>query len=137
MQSKTHYKGTPIGRKVEKVRNLMGLTQQQIADELGISKQSYSKLEQKDLIEPERLNQIAKVLGVTVEGLNNLNEDNVLICNQYISDTATFTNSQVAVQMSEFTVNNPIDKIVELYERLLKNERETVEQLLSQIKEKQ
>lgn len=134
METTSKHIKTPIGRAVEKVRNLKGKTQQEIADELGISKQAYSKLEQSDSIESERLSQIAKVFGVTVEGLKNFTEEGVFICTQNNHDSVSFTNSQVAAYQSGFTINNPPPKeMFEYFEKIIQLEREQLEILKNKL----
>jgi transcriptional regulator with XRE-family HTH domain len=118
-------KGTHIGRKIEKVRKLRGFTQDQLGNKLGgISKQSVSKLESSQQLDDEKLGEICEVLGVTVEGLKNFEEETVLY------NTANFYEGSHSVNTNISTViNNPIDKIIELYENLLKSEKEKVELL--------
>ena len=68
-------KNNHIGRKISRIRELRGMKQETLAMELGISQQSVSNLEQSETIEEERLEQIAKVLGVTKEGIENFSEE--------------------------------------------------------------
>jgi transcriptional regulator with XRE-family HTH domain len=111
-----------IGRKIERVRKLRGLTQEEVATGLGITKQAVSKIEQSESIEDERLNQIAVVLGVTLEGLKAFKDESVLYTANFY-DGSSVTNS--SINTHECTqINNPVDKIIELYERLLTIERE-------------
>ena len=120
----------PIGRKIEKIRKLRGLTQDDLGNGLGISKQAVSKLEQSESIESERLIQIAEVLGVTKEGLENFNEDAVFYLTTNFNENCGVS-SQVINNNVENFINNPVEKIIELYESLLKSEREKVEILQS------
>jgi transcriptional regulator with XRE-family HTH domain len=133
METKSQYKKFPIGRAVEKVRVLKGNTQQEIADALGISKQAYSKIEQSESIEPERLGQIAKLFGVTVDGLKNFTEESIFVCTQNIHDTATFTNSQVAAYQSGFTINNAPKEMFDYFEKIIQLEREQLEILKNKL----
>jgi transcriptional regulator with XRE-family HTH domain len=123
---------TFLGRKVERVRKLRGMTQEEVAIGLGISKQAFSKLEQSESIEEERLTQIASFLGVTLEGLKRLNEETVL--NNTVNFYNAVNNSPVNnCYEATNNINNPVEKIIELYESLLKSEREKVEILLKKI----
>jgi transcriptional regulator with XRE-family HTH domain len=122
-----------IGKKIERVRKLRGLTQEHIGNGLGISKQAVSKIEQSETIEEERLKQIANVLGVTIEGLKGYKEDSVLYYTANFYEGSSINNS--SVNTNEFIINNPIEKIIELYESLLKSEREKVEILLNKTKQ--
>ena len=120
----------PIGRKIEKVRKLRGLTQDDLGHGLGITKQAVSKLEQSDVIENDRLFQIAEVLGVTKEGLENFNEDAVFYLTTNFNENCGVTSQVINNNVENFS-NNPVEKIIELYESLLKSEREKVEILLN------
>ena len=131
METAPIYKKLIIGRKVEKIRNLRGFSQEDLANGLGITKQAVSKLEQSEEIDETRLGQIAQVLGVTVEGLKGFKEDFVYINTNNFYDTTTFTNSAISANIENSVINNPIEKIIELYESLLKSEREKVEILLN------
>jgi len=120
-----------IGRKIERVRKLRGLTQEDVGTGLGITKQAVSKLEQSESIEEERLEQIATVLGVTLEGLKRFNDENVLSNSHNFYDSSSVTHSSINNGYEFTIINNPVEKIIELYESLLKVEREKVEILRS------
>lgn len=102
-----------IGKKIERVRTLRGMSQSQLGDKLGgISKQAVSKMEQSENIEEERINEVAVALGVTPEGLRKFNEEAVLYC------TANFYEGSHSVNTNINTIiNEPVDKIIEVYER--------------------
>jgi transcriptional regulator with XRE-family HTH domain len=109
-----------IGRKISKIRELRGMKQETLATELGISQQAISKIEQSAEVEEDALIKIAKVLGVTVEGLKHFTED------------AVFNNINNFHDNSIQNNFNPIEKVIELYERLLQSEREKIELLKNQ-----
>ncbi len=109
-----------IGRKISRIRELRGMKQETLAQELGISQQAVSKLEQSEQVEDEKLEFVAKALGVSAEAIRNFNEEAAIYNIQNNSDTAS-NNSIVNYQF------NPIEKIIELYDALLKSEREKVE----------
>ena len=113
-----------IGRKISRIRELHGMKQEALAQELGISQQAISKLEQSDKIEEEVLDKIAKALGVTAEGLKHFTEDSVFNNINNFHDNSIQNNF------------NPIEKVIQLYdekiallERLLASEREKIELL--------
>lgn len=118
-----------IGQKVERIRMFRGIKQEYLASRLGISQPQVSKIEQQEEIEEELLKQIADILGVTPEAIKNFDDEKITynINNYYdihdieIKDNAS--NNFVAQQF------NPIEKITELYERLLTSEREKIELL--------
>ncbi len=121
-----------IGQKVERIRTFRGFKQEYLASKLGVSQQTVSKIEQQEEIEEDLLKQIAEALGVTPEVIRNFDEDKITyhINNVYdvhdfeIKDNGNFIAQQV----------NPIEKIAELYERLLQSEREKLELLKNQLK---
>jgi transcriptional regulator with XRE-family HTH domain len=129
METVTFNKSLHIGKKIERVRKLRGLTQDEVGAGLGISKQAVSKLEQSESIDEERLDQIAKVLGVTKDGLVNFNEEKIFNISTNFNEGCSVTTNSIYTFVEN--VNNPIEKIIELYEGLLKSEREKVEILLS------
>lgn len=51
------------------------MKQETLADELIVSQQSVSHLEQSETIEDEKLERVAKVLGVTKEAIENFSEE--------------------------------------------------------------
>lgn len=122
-----------IGRNIERVRKLRGFTQEFVSKSLNISKQAVSLIEQSEQIEEDRLKEIATVLGVTLEGLKGFKEEGIFYHTNNFYESATFNNS--SANTHNFTVENPLEKIIELYESLLKSEREKVEILLKKIKE--
>src|ERR1700743_1032338 len=104
-----------IGRKISNLRELRGIKQETLAAELGISQQAVSKIEQSAEVEDDALEKIAKVLGVTVEGLKHFTEDSV------------FNNINNFHDQSIQNNFNPMEKVIELYERLLASEKEKIE----------
>ncbi|MBB6274375.1 transcriptional regulator with XRE-family HTH domain [Pedobacter cryoconitis] len=108
-----------IGRKISRIREIRGIKQDHLAIELGISQQTISKIEQSETVEEETLGKIAKVLGVTPQAIKNFSEDAII---NYFHDQSSF-NFQCTF--------NPLDKVMELYERLLQAEREKNELLKS------
>lgn len=121
-----------LGRKVSRMRELLGVKQETLATELGITQQAVSKLEQSEKIDDDRLEQVAKILGVNVDVIKNFNEDKMhsSICNTFNNyDSASQSFQEGAIQNNI----NPIEKILELsdknaalYERLLQSERDKV-----------
>lgn len=116
-----------LGRKVGRMRELLGIKQETLAAELGISQQAVSKLEQSEKIDDEKLEQVAKVLGVKSDAIRNFSEEAAFnIINNTFHD---FHDNAHASALNYQCTFNPFDKIVELYEALLKSEREKVAML--------
>ena len=101
-----------LGKKIERVRRLRGMTQTELGQLLGITKQAVSKMEQTEKIDDERLEKIASALGVTTDGLKEYNEETVL----YNTNNQTFNNF-------------PIEQTIELFEKLLEKQKEQFESL--------
>ena len=119
----TATKTSHIGRKISRIRELRGMKQEALAVELGISQQSVSSLEQSEHIEDEKLEKVAKVLGVSKEAIKNFSEDNIL---NIISNTFNSNDTSTLNAINLQPTFNPVDKVVELYERLLEAEKEKV-----------
>ena len=115
-----------IGRKISRIRELRGMKQEALAAELGISQQAVSKIEQSADVEDEALEKIAKILGVTPEAVKNFSEEAVFNYFNSFSDNSINQGPIGAHNTCNF---NPLDKVVELYERLLQSEREKMELL--------
>ena len=100
------------GKNVKRIRELLGVKQDALAADLGLTQQAISQLEQKEIIDGPVLDKIAKTLGVTTEAIKNYNEESTIsiIANTY------HDNSSILGQYHF----NPLEKIVELYDALLK-----------------
>ena len=126
----TATKPNHIGRKISRIRELRGMKQEALAMELGISQQSVSLIEQSETIEDEKLEQVAKVLGVSVEGIKNFSDEAIL---NIIGNTYHVDNSSAINYGCTF---NPLDKIIEqsdkieeLYKKLLQAEKDKISYL--------
>lgn len=127
MESSEYTNMLHVGRKIERVRRLRGMTQSDLGGILGITKQAVSKLEQTEQVDDERLKEVAEALGVTEEGLKKYNEETVLYNTINFYENCGVTTSAVS---NNHTFNNfPIEKTVELFEKLLEKEREKFEKV--------
>ncbi len=121
-----------IGRKISRIRELRDMKQEALAQALGTNQQAISAIENSETIDEEKLIEVAKALGVTAEAIKNFSEENMI---NYFN---TFNDSQG--NFGNFGNNsctfNPLDKVVELYERLVQAEKEKVEFLEKLLKEK-
>ena len=120
------------GRNIKRFREMLGLKQEGLANELGEdwNQKKVSLLEQKEVIDDVLLEQVAKVLKVPKEAIRNFDEDMAvnIISNTFNNnshDSSSFYSSALNYQPTF----NPIDKIVELYEALVKSEKEKNELL--------
>ena len=114
-----------IGRNINRIRELKGMKQEALALAIGVSQQTISNLEASETIEEEKLLEIAKALEVSVEAIKNFSEENVInyfnTFNEAVSNPNFINNSTCTF--------NPLDKVVELYERLIQAEKEKNEYL--------
>lgn len=113
-----------VGRNLQKIRVYLGMKQEALAADLGVSQQEISKIEKQEEIEGELLTQIATVLGVSAEVIKDFDVERAIYNINNIRDN-TFEQGSTSIAQ-QF---NPLDKIVELYERLLQSEREKIELL--------
>jgi len=123
METPTKSNKVHIGRKISRIREIRGIKQDFLAIELGVSQQTISKIEQSEEVEDAMLEKIAGVLGVSAEAIKNFSEEVLIFHIQNMHDNAS------AYQYNYQCHYNPLDKVVELYERLLQSEREKVELL--------
>jgi len=114
------------GRNVKRLREILGMKQDTLALELGLSQQAVSQLEQKEALDKELLEKISAVLKIPVEAIKNFDEEKAI---NIISNTF---NDQ-AINMNYQCNFNPLEKFMEqveknekLYEALLQSEREKV-----------
>jgi len=90
-----------------------------------------SLLEAKEEIEPAVLEQVAKALRVPSEAIKNFDEEKAV---QIISNT--FNDSSVLNGINYYPTFNAVDKVVELYERMLKEKDEMIDKLQKMSSEK-
>ncbi|WP_394773930.1 helix-turn-helix transcriptional regulator [Flavobacterium sp.] len=121
----TAIKSKHIGRNISRMRELKDMKQDALAYALGVSQQTISAIENSETVEEQRLIEIAKALGVSVEAIKNFSEEAVLniIGNTY------HDNGIVNAGLNYNCNFNPLDKVIELYERLVQVEKDKVEYL--------
>ncbi|MFH7004240.1 helix-turn-helix domain-containing protein [Flavobacterium bizetiae] len=121
-----------MGRKISRIRELKDMKQEALAQAMGTNQQTVSILENSEDIDDEKLAEVAKALGVTVEAIKNFSDEGVI--NYFNTFNEAVANNNFGRQD---TINfNPIDKVVELYERLVQAEKDKVEYLEKLLKGK-
>lgn len=130
----TVIKPNHIGRKISRIRELRDMKQEALAQALGTNQQAISAMENSETVDEERLAEVAKALGVSVEGIKNFSEEAIfnIIGNTINNHDNASMNSNIQYQPTF----NPLDKVVELYERLVQVEKDKVEYLEKLFKEK-
>jgi len=103
---------------------MLGIKQEALALSLGEdwNQKKVSLLEAKEVIEDKLLEEVAKELKVPVEAIRNFDEQAAV---NIINNTITNHDNATGHVNYDCTFN-PIDKIVELYEEVLKVEREKI-----------
>ena len=122
-----------IGRKISRIRELRGLKQEALAIELGVSQQTVSNIEKSESIEAALLTQVAEILGVTPEAIENFSEEAVFNIINNFNDNSSNNGAWSSNPSFNF---NPLDKLLEaheenknLYERLLEAEKAKLDYL--------
>lgn len=132
------------GRNIRRTREDKGIGQTQLAELVHLSQPTVSRYEMAKSIDDDMLSRFARALDVPVEYLKTLEENAQTII---FENNNTVTNSDHAVssigdhneaEESNFKsapVINPLDKVSELYERLLDKEKEKVAALEKRVRE--
>ncbi|MEN5197396.1 helix-turn-helix transcriptional regulator [Sphingobacterium sp. PCS056] len=125
-------KENKIGPKISRLRELRGMKQEALATALGVSQQTISNIERSESIEADLLAQVAEILGVTPDAIENFSEEAVF---NYFNSFHDNSGAGAYSTNSTFSCN-PVDKLIEvyeenkkLYERLLEAEKSKVEYL--------
>ena len=113
-----------VGEKIRKIRELKGIKQDTMAEALGITQTSYSKIERNETeLSLTRLTQIAKELGVKEEDILSFDP------------TAVFNNSVVHSYSNFGTFYNHglAEEERKLFEKLIEAKNKEIEALYKQI----
>jgi len=117
------------GRNIKRFREMLGIKQEALALELGDdwNQKKISLLEQKETVETDILAQVAKILKVPTEAIENFDEEQAVnIISNTVNNNDNATGNSLYSYQPTF---NPIDKMVELYERMLEQQKEMIEKL--------
>lgn len=123
------------GRNIKRFREMLGIKQDALAYELGEdwNQKKISLLEQKESVEKDILEQVAKILKVPTEAIENFDEDSVV---NIVTNTVNNNDNASGNSLNYYPTFNPIDKVVELYdekialyERMLKEKDEMMARL--------
>lgn len=126
-----------MGRKISRIRELKDMKQEALAQAMGTNQQTVSILENSEDIDDEKLKEVAKALGISVEAIKNFSDEGVI---NYFNSFNNFNDNSSLNSQCTF---NPLDKLMEsvdenkkLYERLLKSEQDKIEYLEKLLKAK-
>lgn len=122
-----------VGRNLQRIRVYLGMKQEALAADLGVNQQVISKIEKQEEIEEGFLKKIAEVLGISEEIIKDFDvEKTIFNINHHNYKDANI--SEGATTYAIVQQINPLEKIVELYERLLKSEQDKIELLKKYMK---
>ncbi|MFZ0597568.1 MAG: helix-turn-helix transcriptional regulator [Flavobacterium sp.] len=117
-----------IGRKISRIRELRDMKQEALAYEMGISQQTISAIENSETVDDEKLAEVAKALGVSVEAIKNFSDEAAI---NYFNTLYDHSNNGSQGAFANNCAFNPLDKMMELvdenkklYERLLQAEKD-------------
>lgn len=124
------------GANVRRWREWRNINQDELAERIGVSQTTLSSYENREKLEADKLDKIAKALDIPVEAITEMdNGASINIVSSTLHDNAgsIFNNPTF----------NPIDKIIELYneksalyERMLKEKDSIIELLQEIVKDK-
>lgn len=122
-----------VGRNLQRIRVYLGMKQEALAADLGVNQQVISKIEKQEEIEEGFLKRIAEVLGISEEVIKDFDvEKTIFNINHHNYKDANI--SEGATTYAIVQQINPLEKIVELYERVLKSEQDKIEILKKYMK---
>ena len=114
-----------LGRNVQRIREIIGMKQSALADNMGMSQQNISKLESSAVIPEETLEKLAIGLGVNVEFIKNFSEEKAIYNIQNTYDNSVHNQHY----RPTITNENAVNVITELFDKLLQAEKEKNELL--------
>ncbi|WP_294471970.1 helix-turn-helix domain-containing protein [uncultured Bacteroides sp.] len=117
------------GRNIRRTRIEKNIKQEALSELVHLSQPAISKYEKMRVIDDEMLQRFARALNVPLDYLKNLEEDaqTVVFENNTVNNSDQGGNNTHVGYIendADVTNINPIDKITELYERLLKEKDE-------------
>lgn len=117
------------GRNIKRFREMLGMKQEALAFELGEdwTQKKVSQLEAKEVIENDILDQVAKILKISPEAIKTMSDESVV--NIFSNTFSDIKDHASGISYNYHPTFNPIDKMVDLYERMLQQQKEMIEKL--------
>lgn len=127
------------GRNIRRTRIEKNIKQEALSELVHLSQPAISKYEKMRVIDDEMLQRFARALNVPFDYLKNMEEDAQVVVfenNTVNNNDQGGNNTHVGYIENDADVTNinPIDKITELYERLLKEKDEKYAALEQRLK---
>lgn len=119
------------GHNVKHARMDKNMKQETLSSLINLTQSTVSKYESMRVIEDKVLEKFAKALEVPVEDLKTLEEEAPMMF--FENNNIETNNGNGFGNNIASTINNPLDKINELFERLLKEKDERIAMLEKQL----
>lgn len=140
METTFETKKNNYGYNTKRLREILGVKQEDLAERMAVSQQTVSRLEQTAQLDDEMLAKIAAALHISVDAIKYFDEMAAL---NIISNSFTSNDNSTLNAINHQCTFNPLDKVVQLYdekvalyERMLKVEQEKVALLEDILKNK-
>ncbi|PXV67975.1 helix-turn-helix protein [Dysgonomonas alginatilytica] len=125
------------GRNLRIARTSMDITQEDLAFRVNMSQSKVSALELEEVIDDSVLDKFATALNVPVNFLKNFEPEEVINSYNVYENEFSMTHAENSqgdimgqkIVEREENIYNPLDKVSELYERLLKEKDKQIEEL--------
>lgn len=121
-----------LGYNVKRLREILGVKQEDLAERLHLTQQTISKIENKMDLDNETREKIANAMNIPSEAIKNFTDERAIniISNTFSENVSV---NDYAGSINNSPINNPVEKIVQLYdekvalyERMLQSEKEKV-----------
>ena len=117
-----------IGSKIKRIREMRGITQEEIAEALNLTAQAYGRMERGETsISAERLGKIAEKLGVNTDEIMRYDENKFIISGNSNNGEASESNLQFNLNIYER------DQTIEVLKDTITNQHEQIKFLQNQV----
>jgi transcriptional regulator with XRE-family HTH domain len=122
------------GRNVKRIREILGIKQEAMAIDLGMSQQAVSQIEQRETIDRDLLEKIAGILHVNPESIKNFTEEQAVYNIQHnhegSNNTGAINGGNYYCTFNPFyEMLKQIEENKKLYERLIEEKNEMITRL--------
>lgn len=134
--TKTTEKRVHEGLSIKRFREMSGIKQEALAWELGYlaarerNQKKVSLMEAREQVNAALLARVSEILKIPVEAFQNFDDENAVnVIASTFNDSAVANTFNKGAQANVHCTFNPLDKMVELYERMLAQQQEMIEKL--------
>lgn len=129
-----------VGGNIKQLRDILGISQNQLAMQSGISANTLRKVESQKTVDDKMLDKIAAGMGVPAELIKRYNHKDTV---NYIVSNNTFDAKEQSDVMiggqnehNDNRVFNPVEKLTEVYERLLEEQKKNMQGEIDELRRK-